>query len=191
MSTPSDPADQFPEIDLAVLRKRISRRLFLAMSGSLVASCTANRLVSVDRPALLAPPDERLLADVQEHLLPSDPSSPGARDIGATRYIQAAVQGSDVPPEDAAILRHGLRALASMQNTHFAQLSPEAREDLLRRFEATEKGASWLTLVMGYTLEAYVGDPAYGGNPDGIVWRWLEHTPGFPRPAAISWERRR
>jgi gluconate 2-dehydrogenase gamma chain len=24
----------------------------------------------------------------------------------------------------------------------------------------------------------------YGGNPDGIGWRWLGHVPGYPRPPA-------
>jgi gluconate 2-dehydrogenase gamma chain len=24
--------------------------------------------------------------------------------------------------------------------------------------------------------------PAYGGNPDGIGWQWLEHQGGFPLP---------
>jgi gluconate 2-dehydrogenase gamma chain len=24
--------------------------------------------------------------------------------------------------------------------------------------------------------------PAYGGNPNGIGWQWLNHQPGFPLP---------
>jgi gluconate 2-dehydrogenase gamma chain len=24
--------------------------------------------------------------------------------------------------------------------------------------------------------------PAYGGNPDGVGWQWLEHQGGFPLP---------
>jgi len=28
----------------------------------------------------------------------------------------------------------------------------------------------------------------YGGNPDGIGWKWLEHQPGYPTPPADkSW----
>ena len=25
-------------------------------------------------------------------------------------------------------------------------------------------------------------DPVYGGNPEMIGWKWLEHQPGFPAP---------
>ena len=35
-------------------------------------------------------------------------------------------------------------------------------------------------------MEALLTDPAYGGNPDGIGWRWLGHTPGYPRPSAAT-----
>jgi gluconate 2-dehydrogenase gamma chain len=31
-------------------------------------------------------------------------------------------------------------------------------------------------------MEALLTDPAYGGNPGGIGWRWLQHVPGYPRP---------
>jgi gluconate 2-dehydrogenase gamma chain len=67
-------------------------------------------------------------------------------------------------------------------NKEFVALSERERERVLRDFEDTHEGDLWLTLVLGYTLEAYVGDPSYGGNPDEVVWRWLGHRPGFPRP---------
>ena len=33
-------------------------------------------------------------------------------------------------------------------------------------------------------LEALLTAPAYGGNTDGIGWRWLEYVPGFPLPGS-------
>ena len=38
--------------------------------------------------------------------------------------------------------------------------------------------------VMYYLAEALMLDPVYGGNPDMIGWKWLEHQAGFPRPVA-------
>jgi len=38
--------------------------------------------------------------------------------------------------------------------------------------------------VLGYIFEALLVDPVYGGNPNGIGWKWLEHQPGLPRPTA-------
>ncbi len=58
------------------------------------------------------------------------------------------------------------------------------REALLRRIEQSRAGGNWLSLLLTYLLEALLADPVYGGNPDAIGWRWLEHQPGFPTPPA-------
>ena len=31
-------------------------------------------------------------------------------------------------------------------------------------------------------FEALLLDPLYGGNKEEKGWKWLNHTPGFPRP---------
>ena len=42
----------------------------------------------------------------------------------------------------------------------------------------------WLSTLITYTLEALLSDPLYGGNTNGIGWKWLGHDPGNPRPSA-------
>ena len=177
----------------------MSRRLFLALSGSamlsVVSSCRTR--IPFTNPALpLFSRNERaMLEAVQDHLLPSEPGSPGARDVGTLAYLEAALLGSDIPSEDLPTLRHGLKSLEVLSNTlgvpSVVAASAQQREVILRTFEAGVQGQIWLTLVMGYTLEAYVGDPVYGGNPGGIVWQWLGHTAGFPRPPRSVVDERR
>ena len=53
---------------------------------------------------------------------------------------------------------------------------------MLRRIAASPAGENWLSTLILYLMEALLTDPAYGGNPGGIGWRWLRHTPGYPRP---------
>ena len=37
-------------------------------------------------------------------------------------------------------------------------------------------------IILTYLLQALLTDPVYGGNPNGVGWKWLHHQPGFPRP---------
>jgi gluconate 2-dehydrogenase gamma chain len=81
----------------------------------------------------------------------------------------------------------GIKRLNELSNNRlkaeFRRLRSVQKEEILRLVEADDSGEEWLTLVMGYTIEAYVGDPVHGGNPNGIAWQWLGHSPGSPRPS--------
>ena len=190
------------------IRARMTRRVFLALSANGAAALAAAALTGCstselrrndnqDKTALASPfsPEDRLLvASVQDHLLPSEPGVPGARDIGALEYLERVLMSEDSQPDDLPLLRRGasqLQQLArSLKATQFELLSSDERESILRDFEKTDTGDSWLTLVMGFVIEAYVGDPVYGGNPGGVVWAWLGHQPGSPRPlkAEGNWQ---
>ena len=65
----------------------------------------------------------------------------------------------------------------------FEALDFTRKEQLLRYLaDRTRWGKNWLSLLLYYLFEALLADPAYGCNPDGVGWQWLEHQPGFPRP---------
>lgn len=144
------------------------------------------------RPAgglTLDPVQWRTLASVQDHLLPSEPdnpAAPGAREVRATAYLDQALAVDGFDPEIRTLLTDGvgwLNDLARQRHgSAFADLDPGAREDLLKGIADTRAGERWLATLIAYTLEALLADPLYGGNPDGIGWRWLGHQPGLPRP---------
>ena len=48
-------------------------------------------------------------------------------------------------------------------------------------------GHAWLKKMLSFVLEAFFGDPAHGGNPDEVAWKWAGHKPGFPRPPKAGW----
>ena len=124
---------------------------------------------------------------VQEHLFPHGPHSPGAADVHATAYLEWAITAPGLDPDTRNTIVNGVGRLQDASlgrfDVLFGDLSFDQREQLLRYLaDKTRWGRAWLSLMLYYLLEALLSDPVYGGNPDEIGWRWLEHQPGFPRP---------
>jgi len=153
--------------------------------------------VAMDRPSAGGRTLDRdqwaTLAAVQDHLLPAEPdnpSAPGAREVSATAYLDRAMAVEGFDPEIRALIIDGLGWLDDLAGRRhgevFVRLDPGTREGLLQAVAATETGERWLATLIAYTLEALLGDPLYGGNPEGIGWRWLGHEPGLPRPTPLT-----
>jgi gluconate 2-dehydrogenase gamma chain len=125
---------------------------------------------------------------VQDHLLPSEPDSPGARDLNATAYLDRTLADPKFDPDIRGFILKGIGWLDEIareqQGLAFHQVETAGREDLLRRIAGKGAGERWLSTLITYSLEAMLADPLYGGNPGGIGWKWLDHDPGQPRPAA-------
>jgi len=126
------------------------------------------------------------LSATQQHLFPAEMDSPGASDINALAYLRNMLQAPDVDVEEKKFIQQGatwLNDIARKQKSRpFVQLDETEREQVLRAIEQSRAGERWLSLILTYLLEALLSDPVYGGNPDGIGWRWLQHQPGYPTP---------
>lgn len=125
---------------------------------------------------------------VQQHLLPSEPGSPGASDINALGYLRFVVADPWLKSDTRTFLLQGvdwLEALCLEQaDRSFIELDVERCEAMLQQVAATRAGERWLSTQMLFLLEALLVDPAYGANVNEVGWRWLGHVPGFPRPDA-------
>ena len=157
--------------------------------SSLLAGCAAPLRATLDPPAgSTGPAWWRTMAAVQAHLLPSEPGAPGAREIHAEAFLRGVLADPGLAPSDRAFLIGGVQTVEQLARRTtgrlFVELSHAERESVLRGVGETPGGGRWLEEMLGYLMEALLGDPAYGGNPDGIGWRWLAHTPGFPQPPA-------
>ena len=53
---------------------------------------------------------------------------------------------------------------------------------MIAKFLEVDYAKEWCSILITLILESLLLDPIYGGNPDGIGWKWLEVTPGFPQP---------
>lgn len=168
----------------------LSRREFLQLSGmaGLLAALKPAPLWSKETaPAGFTPAQRKLIAAVQMQLFPDDGDGPSARDLNALRYLEWALTDPDNQADgDPAFLTRGcgwLDDLARQRfDKRFVELSPSDQHVLLDQTAASEAGENWMSLLIYYLIEALLLDPVYGGNPDGVGWRWLGHQPGFPRP---------
>lgn len=176
------------------------RRFFLKQTATALAASTVPVILTVPfnaqpepnplthpNPTLgLTPLHWQTLAATLEHLLPSEPSAPGAKEIHALPYFHFVLNQPSLAPAEYDFLINGVKQLTDFSTTEnkqaFSTLNTHDKEKTLRKYEATDDGYYWLRSVLQYALEALLGDPAYGGNPNGAAWQWLEITPGFPRP---------
>lgn len=197
---PPAPADNLPAAFTAQLDEwrsdNIDRRTFLAHVATLLSAAALPSLVQAESgtvttdktsdPAFHEEEPWRTLAAVQDHLFPTTADAPGAREIHATAYLKAALATPDMDPDNREFIKNGvtwLNDIALKQHqAAFVDLDENRREAVLRRIEKTGAGRRWLSLLLLFTFEALLGDPVYGGNPNGSGWSWLNHQPGFPRP---------
>ena len=128
----------------------------------------------------------KTLDAVQQHLFPSEPDAPGAREINALDYLHFVVADPKVDAQERQFILQGVDWLNGIardtQGQAFPELKHAQREAVLLKVAASDAGENWISTLIYYLLEALLTDPAYGGNPDGIGWKWLQHIPGFPRP---------
>ena len=130
----------------------------------------------------------RLISQVQVHLMPSEPGSPGAVDVRAARYLQWVLSDPRLESRQKQFLADGAEQLRKLcqdkMQEPFQALNETRRESILRQLEQLPGGRDWLRELLHYLFEAMFTDPVYGGNPDGIGWKWIGHRPGYKRPPA-------
>lgn len=171
----------------------ISRRKFILATAATVSASlfsTGSYAAASGQAAEKNPNHKqklRTLSAVQQHLFPAGSDSPGAGDINALAYLQKNVLDDPaLDPEEKQFILNGVGWLddlsMSTQNSRFLELNEQQREKLLRMIEKSSAGENWLSTLLLYIFEALLSDPVYGGNPNGIGWKWLEHQAGFPRP---------
>lgn len=171
----------------------VSRRHFIqglsALSAGLLLPITGRATSSNGS----SPPTQTpwpTIAAVQQQLFPTEPDSPGASDINAALYLKNLLDEPDFDADERAFILNGptwLNELATSEYAKpFTRLTPTQQEQLLYRIARSTAGENWLSLLLLYIFEALLSSPVYGGNPDGIGWRWLKHNPGFPQPTTAN-----
>ncbi|ABV38147.1 hypothetical protein Ssed_3543 [Shewanella sediminis HAW-EB3] len=124
---------------------------------------------------------------VQLQLFPDDGDGPSAKQLNGFQYLSWALDDPEnVAEGDKAFILKGVGWLEEQskatQGESFIKLSLIQQDTVMKQISQTRAGENWLSLLLYYLLESLTLDPVYGGNPDGIGWKWLEHQPGFPQP---------
>jgi len=126
-------------------------------------------------------------AAVQQILFPDDDNGPSAKDLNATAYLKFILDANDTDSEDREFILKGISWLNQLSQTehkqNFTELNSKQQPIIIHKIAKSSSGERWLSLLLLYIFEALLTDPAYGANPNGIGWQWLEHQPGFPSPS--------
>lgn len=167
----------------------INRRTFLSRTAGFLATLFFSPVIvraAKEHTSIQLKDPWATIDVVQDHLFPSETDSPGAKEINAITYLRNVISSPSIDQEEKEFILNGVKWLndlsLEMHETVFTQLSYSQRTDMLHQITKSKAGRKWISKLISYIFEALLGDPVYGGNPDGIGWKWLDHHPGFPRP---------
>lgn len=173
-----------------VQSRQLSRKTFLksvAMAGVLSQLPWINAFASTKQKlTVLNEKQLSILSSVQQILLPADGNGPGASDIHATEYLLWVLSDPVKDPDEVQYIVNGIGWVNETADETFSKsyndLTQQEKEKLIENISQESWGESWLSIILTFIFEALLSDPQYGGNPDGTGWKWLNFTPGQPRP---------
>jgi gluconate 2-dehydrogenase gamma chain len=174
-------------------RRQMILSLLAVPAARLLPGCQSGqaREPAPDSAFVFEPDRRRALSAAVERILP------GAVDAGVPEYIDywLARQPFSVAPDWKPILNVGavhLDRLARAEHRRaFCDCKPEQQDALLTRFEKGEVRAKrfnsnvFFQRLVTLTLEGFLSEPKYGGNRDGVGWRFIGRTPCWWAPKRL------
>lgn len=185
--------DQHARLDVCLSRRRfllnsLKSTGVLGLGGNLftLAGCSDQHAGNQTRLSQIEP--WHTIAATQQQLFPNDGNGPDANAINATSYLKFVLDAPDTDPVERKFILNGVDWLNHLAVARFTAVftgcEPREQQELLHEISHSKAGERWLSYLLVYIFESLLSDPVYGGNPDGIGWKWLHYTPGFPRPPA-------
>lgn len=187
-------------------RREILQRAVLAAGAAGTASLWAHGFLDFERVAATEPTQpgapRRTLTELEwrtldaafDQLLPKDELGPGARDVNAVGYTDAALQDPALPRAALRVMKRGVVDLNNLARRRrardYAALAIDARHAVMGEYERTASGIEFIRRGLGFVFEACFGDPLQGANPGSIGWRFAEPPPTKPRPTTPGWRPR-
>ncbi len=174
----------------------LSRKTFIRsmlMAGAAVQipflnSCgeVENETIKLGKTSPLSENQFLVVRQIQDHLFPEDGNGPGALTVNADRYLLWVLKDPLLNPKEAEYIIKYLDKYRNVckdtHNKEFTQLSHADQAVFIKAISKEGWGRRWMSRLLTLIFEALLLDPVYGGNPDGVGWKWLNHDPGLPRP---------
>jgi gluconate 2-dehydrogenase gamma chain len=130
--------------------------------------------------ALLTDAQRETLAAATARILPSD-DGPGAAEAGVAGYVATAL-GEERLNGWLPFFVHGLGRIEAISHETLGKGFPEAtsqeQDEILRQLQAMPEPhlRHFFGQLVRLCIEGFLGDPRYGGNQDGLGWRYV----GYP-----------
>lgn len=131
----------------------------------------------------LTPAQRAVVESLVGRLIPAVDGRPGAREVGAARFIDRALatfNAGQRPAYSAGLADLNRRAAAKQAGTTFDRLPPAQQDEVLRDVEQTP----FFQMARFDTIVGTFGLPTYGGNQDYAGWHMIgfDHQPRFQAP---------
>jgi len=172
-----------------IIKKNHTRRHFLSnliaagiiINLPLVNSCTVN-----SKKDLLNKRQKSIVDFTFSFLYPDDNFGPDLKSVKTIDYLYWILNDKNVDPEENQYILNGItwvdETAVEQYNTHFEKLNNKQKHKLFQSILKNDWGENWFSKMLTIIIESMFADPIYGSNPKGIVWKWLNHNPGQPRP---------
>jgi gluconate 2-dehydrogenase gamma chain len=174
---------------------QLSRSEFLK---SLVVLSVSSQLIACKEPVGMPENEEvkitsvmsnqqaNIIKKVQSILFPNDGNGPSVEEINAFPYLLWYLQDELIEKYERDFFIRGAdwvnQEALTITNIPFLELSIEIQSKMVGLLAKKKKTKIWLSKLLTSIFEALLSEPSYGGNPEGIGWKWLSHDPGTPRP---------
>jgi hypothetical protein len=121
----------------------------------------------------------------------NDNNFPSVKELGSVEYLAGVLDDSRIEQSSRDYILNGVMWLDETADEMFSQkryylLSSDERQQLLKNISSLNWGDNWLWTMMRYYFESMFCDPIYGGNKNKSGWKWLNYTPGHPRPVNVK-----
>src|SRR6476659_9610960 len=141
-------------------RREAVKTTGVLLGGVLITSASLTACARDTRRAgapVLNAEDQALIEEIADTLLPTTPTSPGAKAAHVGPVINLLLTDCREPAEQKRVV-DGLKQFRNTVGDHFASMSQANRENWLRRIDAEAKASSgdhYLTLLRELSLQAY------------------------------------
>jgi len=170
------------------IKKKISRRNFIALSatglgGILLLNLPFSKSVK-SKWRFFTEEEATLLDALVEQIIPTDESM-GARDAGATNFIDKQLMGPYTRFQE--IYRKGLSLIQKTSKAQYQKRFEELAWDKQTKFlESMEAGklndSNWekgfdkefFELIRSHTMQSFYGSPRHGGNKNNVSYKMLK-----------------
>lgn len=158
----------------------MKRRTFLALSALLP-------LYNIKLQAKEVLPKQWVIIDaVYQVLFIETDTMPSASTFKASEYLIKNIHHKTFSQEDKEFI---LQGALDFQTAFPKFLKTKDKKEIIISAQKNDYGNEWLTKLIEYGFEAMFSDPIYGGNKHNLVWKAVNHTPGFPQPKRKYGER--
>ncbi len=124
---------------------------------------------------------ENTIIAVQEHMFPQASKLSFAKETNVIQFVFETISHDSYDKDIRVFVIEGAQELISRKK-NFSSLSYDEKESVLRAYEKTSYGSTWLSRIMTLSMEGLFSDPIYGANVNKQGWKALNAYGGNPRP---------